>query len=459
MSGLQRSKLIYDILQSSIYYTRRAIVKIMHQPVVRKWKIDEQPILVVFADYEYVPAKGDEEAYYLYRHPLGVERLTPEEFNAVEWDIYSTVYQAKTTLEVDLAEFADQALARTAKLLGVPLEDLKAQMDQVVEELAYAPDDPLTVADIMGLPQWDRDSFLPEVLIFGPLHRAWGATYLLNYGLPQVVYYSTQAHLYDFLLNEPLVLEHEMVHSHGALQSIPLGWFFDVELFNALLTNLTPDDPINLLYHPYLRALRTFIKAMFGYDPEARRREIWQMSGLGYIWPDEEEWAQFDQENKTIAREIRWQVLNTLYPIFYSDPIYWASVATRLCNTHSIFFAIMSQIYSPTLLSDPSGELDRAAYTAKWIETHREVIDEIALKALAGAGERVDDPNQYEETIRALNWCPQNGEWSLPSDLQAWVLGQLRGGRSLKDIILDLLEQSGLSAVLGVGVRGGDALW
>lgn len=446
LTGLERAKLTYDAIQSSIYYTNREVVKFVYQPVVRKWEIDGRPILVVFADYEW------HDSYYIYRNPLGVERLSPKEFAVVEWDLYSTIRQAKNKNETLLDGVADKALARTAKLLGITLADLKEQMGLVVKELDYAED--LTLADVMGLPQWDKDSFLPEVLIFGPLSGAWGGTYLLSYGLPQILYYSTQAHLVDFIRGDPLVLQHEMIHSHSALQRFPLGWFFDVEMWSTLLTDLHPNDPINLLYHSYLRPLRTFIKAAFGYDSEARRREIWRLSGAGFIWPNEEEWQKLEEETKAIAEEIQWQVVNTLYPIYYSDPIFWNSIATRLCNQSSILFAIMSQIYSFTLLTDPTGELDRAAYTAKWIESHRAVIDKISEEALSDAGERTEDPEQYEEEIRGLDWCPMVSEGSLPSDIQTWVLNQLREGRSLREIILDLIANSGLGTVLGIE-RGG----
>ena len=453
LTGLERAKLLYDVIESSVYYTQRAISKFLYKPVTRKWEIDGQPILVVFADYEHVV--GEDGEYYLYRNPLGVERLTPEEFQAVEWDIYSTIYQAKVENDVLFAEVADEALERTAYLLGIPKEVLLEKMDQPVPDSPEAPGGPLTYWEVLSLPQWEADSFLPDILVFGPIYGAWGFTYLLTYGVPQVVYYDTQAHAYDWLMGHPWVLRHEFVHCHAALQSPPLGWFFDVELWNALTTNLVPEDPLNLLYHSYLAGLRTFIKAMFGYDSEARRREIWRMfAGGGYVVPDEEEWRKLDEEVRAIANEIKWQVIHTLYPIFYSDPLFWGSVNTRLCNDQSAFFAIMSQIYSPTLLSDPSGELDRAAYTAKWVAEHEDVIVKIMEKALERAGERVEDESQFEESIRALNWCPWRATLPNYPGLREEVLNRLRSGEDLKGILLDLLDRAGLGQLLGVDLRG-----
>jgi len=493
LTPLERAELFYQVFQASSIYTARLAAKITYKPVTRLWDISGKRVLVVLPDYQHkvwariwklpelAKTEAGEEAkpelllefwadtegeakerykhategregrfkleteeWYFYYSPLGVEKLTPAQMNAVLWDLYQTLLQAVTDLEFELHEVGEKALRRAADLLEMSYEEFRKYLDEPI--LVDPAGKPITTIELLNLPQWDADDFLPEVLIFSPLHGAWGATYLVGYGIPNVVYYDPQAHMYDWILGKPLVLEHELIHTHAPLQRLPIGFYFNIELWNSLISLLHPDDPIAYLYHSYLAALRTFVRWAFGFDAEKVRRDIWKLSGLGFYFPDKEKFKEYAEQIKIIAEELKWQTINTLYPIFYSDPIYWMSVATKFCNQETPFFAIMSMIYQGTVLEDPTGELPRAQYTAKWAAEHEELIKELAEEAFEQAGEDEEDREAYEEEVRALSWCPYASETSLPNDLIRYFEMKLAEGEHPLDIVAELLMGLGISS-------------
>ena len=364
--------------------------------------------------------------------------LSAEEFVKVELFFRAMVEESLKDLDRDIIEVTRYVRSTFEERWG------EGVLERV---LPWDIDPPLTVAQVLGLELYEPEEYLPDVLYLAPI-RAWGFCIAgPNIPLPggkkpeRRIAIHPQAVGFDWILGKHNTVLHEFVHSW---QSFPLGWWYDVELWNEIYSTVMDAYPLDFLSHPYLERLRAIVLRYWSFDSEVATNRVWRFTVGGIYEIDKDAFYQVYQFVQSIYKELKGQI-PYLYRTFYSDPLFFITVSDFMKDDAFALDLIFATLYSATCLGEPDDSPQEAALrTQKICRAHREEIDDIFGKTLQKMKEQQRKREEESEgdeyipsSIFALSW------WNrLPSDVRS--------------AIIRAWDEGGMDAVLDLFVGGGD---
>lgn len=324
------------------------------------------------------------------------------QFEAVKNFLHDVV---RSAVRKDVKDYAEEmkltagVLEARAKLLDD--SDYAKHLDDTVPGT-----NGLKVRDIIPVPLTRVQDFLPDLIVMGPKGFYGGFT---NWGTPgseRVVFLDMLGLVMRYVSGWPLA-EHEFVHANPYLQGTPLAFYFDVEMWTALTTDLD-DDFTGFMFHPYLSVVRDMVRTFFGYDFEEVKRKIWPTGAIGARDIREKEF----RANATVVKNIRAELLqfvkdpkNGFMVTFYTDPYFWLAVNTKYCDTSAVWRILFALRYEPAGLYDP-GKKDKngnvispVIQTKDWLMKEEESgrIKELADKALKNTGDQTEFGKKFAQ--------------------------------------------------------------
>ena len=193
-----------------------------------------------------------------------------------------------------------------------------------------------------------------------------------------IVYYTPVAMIRDYLMDVPVVLAHEFVHTNKNLQGIPLVWGFDAETFASIPDMLVTGDYLDMWNHGYAADFRELIWVYFRFDFEQARKEVVKTSLMGNLRIDHEKFDEYSQKLEVAKAELR-TAFKRVMAEFYSTPVWWTALNDKLVDDNSVFRVMMAAMYNPTLLGGEEA-------TMKWLKTNEYKIKRWADEAYAESG-------------------------------------------------------------------------
>ena len=277
-----------------------------------------------------------------------------------------------------LKQIETLAVAQRAAQLGIPEKDFRKYLDNKM------PGTEVTYREFNQLPKPMRVSdFICKELHFGPtpeipgiLGVAW-----LNSG---VVYYNPEAVVRDYVVGEPHVLMHEIIHANTNMQSFPIAGGFDAELIASLPEMLLPENRIDFFFHGYAQPLRELAWVYAGFNSKQAYQEIFRLNFGGAWLVDEEKWNRYFGMMETIKPTLLDVIEKKVLPEFYGNILFWMALNATLNDDHNaVFDVIMAQNFDPVILGGH-------AKTMEWLNTNKQQISEIADRAWG----KLKNPNQ-----------------------------------------------------------------
>ena len=320
----------------------------------------------------YLPMYRKTENGVYYYTAAGVERLTDKEFECVKDD-----FRKWTKDSID-ADYKDHKAINTLAVESFAGRNGRTP-DEVRELLKKPiPEYNTTYADVLQIPQIEPVDFIKHVkhMYFTPMSSCNAAVYLKTF-----VVLTPCMRKMDYVLGYPSVLKHELIHA-STLQGYPIGWYFDVELFAALLPFL--EDPANLedfFYHGYLDSAWEALHVFACLDVKKMRKEIFRYKVVwGGTAMNREVLANYLAEVNKASAWIRESGLKVLGE-FYSDPHIWATVNDMSHDDRMVYKVIMAKLYEPTCLGGH-------AKTVKFILKHSDEMKSVADSAWKRVGQK-----------------------------------------------------------------------
>ena len=330
---------------------------------------------------------------------------------------------------------ADIQFERHKDLIEGAIASLALQFEETVEELKkrLSEKDPvseLTFREIYGIPKdMKRSDFVPRELhsgytpeLPGVLGAAW-----LNTG---IVYYNPQARILDYLVEKPVILAHEFMHTNSNLQKFPFSNGFDAEL-NASLPMLLPESQVFFFFHSYPEEWREIAWVFFGFDYVRAKKEIEKFNYGGNLVVDENKYKEYFAMQEAIKKEFLVAFPEALKN-YYGNQLWWAAFNERLRDPTVIFKMYMAQNYDPTLL-------DGRENTLKHGELRREMIKSVTKEAL---NELADDASgQPAESVRVpdfvLNLYDKSFNKSEKSNIESYYLNNQKAIDTLREMKIE----------------------
>lgn len=306
-------------------------------------------------------------------------RLSWEEFGKVEDLLYGSLEQAVDWLWKDLGPLQEELVAMASEQLGV---------QSIFDKVPFEVDPPLTVGDILGVPYLSKEQILPDVIYYGPLAgaAAWmsvGSNIWLHPGYGKAerrMAIHEQWLGYDWIRGCPQIVRHELTH---AWQSTPLGWYYDVELFNEMYTHCIDVDELDFLSHPYLRRIRSIALRYWSFDAYDAYQSLMEFRVGGVTQVSREKYNEMAELVHVISAELRKNAMD-FYRAFYSDPLFYIALQEVCRDSQMAVDLLYAQIYEPTCLGG-------AEETQRWQEAHAEEIAQLGKRALADVKAQKED--------------------------------------------------------------------
>ncbi len=391
--------------------------------------------------------------YRKYEIQWGIGKLTDSQWQSVQrvmgWAQFEAVkiflHEAiKSAVEKDVKDYAEMNLTfgvlnARAKLLDDP--DYAKRLDDAVPGT-----NGLKVRDIIPVPLTRAHDFLPDLIIMGPKGFYGGFT---NWGTPsseKIVFLDMLGLALRYVSGWPLV-EHEFVHANPYLQGTPLAFYFDVEMWTALTTDLD-DDFTEFMFHPYLSVVRDMVRTFFGYDFEEVNRKVWPTGALGARDIREKEFRANAAEVKKIRAELLKFVKDPndgMMVQFYSDPYFWISVNTKYCDTSAVWRILFALRYEPAGLYDPEKKdkdgnvISPVLQTKNWLMKEEESgrIKELADKALKKTGDQTVFGKKFVEA----KVFDSSGTATCPVDARFFFMNE-KEKQNFTDTVLPLANRA-----------------
>lgn len=332
----------------------------------------------------------------------------------------------------------------------------------------------LTNRDFLPVPCVLPRCFLPDVVIIsavggevGGFTNAWKAD-----ESEVIVGLMMQGLALQYLSEWPLVA-HEFVHANPYLQGLPFAFYFDVEMWAALTTDLQA-GMLEFFYHGYLSVVRDSVKTVFGYDAEEAGKRIFPES-LGVRDIREEEFRAHVKEVARIRNELVDFISNPddgLMVSFYSDPYFWQAVSTQYCDTAAPWRILLSLRYEPAGIYNPKNIDDKGTpvpphiQTKQWLSKEIESgrIKRLAEKAMSKVGSPSKFAKEFEKEGKAsdstgLSKCPVDSRFfygdeketnALKAHIRATVARARAGDAFARSELLRLFSGNGALRALSV---------
>lgn len=351
--------------------------------------------------------------YRKYEIQWGIGKLTDSQWRDVQRVMGFAQFEAvknflheviRSAVKKDVKDYAEinltaGVLDSRAKLLDDP--DYAKRLDDAVLGAGG-----LKVRDIIPVPLTRVEDFLPDLIIMGPKGIYGG---FANWKTPEserIVFLDMLGLALRYVSSWPLA-EHEFVHTNPYLQGTPLTFYFDVEMWAALTTDLD-DDFTEFLFHPYLSVVRDMARTFFGYDFEEVKRRVWPTGALGADDIREKEFRANAAEVKKIRVELLKFVKDPkdgLMAQFYRDPYFWIAVNTKYCDTSAAWRILFALRYEPAGLYDPEKKdkdgnaISPVLQTKSWLMKEEESgrIKDLADKAMKKTGEQTELGKKFVE--------------------------------------------------------------
>lgn len=316
----------------------------------------------------------------------GSTKLTNQEFECVKEDFRDWVQRS-----ID-ADFKDHKGINT-----LAVESFANRNDKTLDEVRELLKKPIpeyntTYADVLQIPQIEPVDFIKHVkhMYFTQMGSCNAAVYLKSF-----VILTPCMRRMDHVTGYPSVMKHELIHA-STLQGYPIGWYFDMELFAALLPFL--EHPANLedfFYHGYLSTPWEALRVFACFDVGKMRKEIfrYQVPWGGSALNREVLAGYLGEINKASAwiRETGLKVLGE----FYSDPHVWVAVNDMSFDDHMAYKVIMAKMYEPTCLGGHSK-------TVRFILKHADESKNIADSAWKRVGGKSNFNKEQAKAMKDL---------------------------------------------------------
>ncbi len=321
-------------------------------------------------------------------------------------------------------DLVNGVIENQTKLLNDP--DYAKKQNEPISDLKG-----FTVRDIMRIPKVGANEFTPNIFIFGPLKEAWGLTHSWRTpGSESIVWLDILGDAYDYIRAQSLILAHEFTHGNPYLQGTPIDFYFDVEMWTALSTDIF--DDMMYFTHPYLAVVADTAHTYFGYNAREAYNRIWPSGFTNLRDFRREEY----EENMKRVKEIN-QAFKDFIPkfmqIFYADQHFWNSVNLKWCDTAAVWRIVMAFEFEPSVIFD-SKKIDPvtgkpippSVQTKQWLSEQEAAgkIQRLAEKAMEKTGELTDMGEKMSkiEDFAGLVKCPSNSGWfDMPSKQQKYV--------------------------------------
>lgn len=254
-------------------------------------------------------------------------------------------------------------------------------------------------ADILMIPLLEETDFVPK-----ELHLAFISSLGLTYLNSEIVLYDPQARIMDYIFSDsPAILKHELIHSNMKLQGMPFVWQYNAELVASLPAQLDLDMPaLEFLYHPYLATIRDMSKVLFGLDSKKCFGDAMVFSYDGNIKINESALNECKKNLDLVRPALVKETETKILPEFFSNMFFWMAINNKMHDSTGFIQVIMARDFDAFW---PFNDENKAK---KWIETNKEVIDEIAKKTLEKIKGGDDSPfegiqlGHYKSSVKAL---------------------------------------------------------
>lgn len=378
------------------------------------------------------------------------------QFEAVKSFVHEVIQWAAKKDVKDYAEMhlTSGVLEARSKLLDDP--DYAKHLDDAVPG---SPD--LKVRDILVVPLTRAEDFLPDLIVVGPGKFIGGFANFKTPGTQRIVFLDIRGLALWYAAGWQMPA-HEFVHSNPYLQGTPLTFYYDLEMWADLTTGLD-SGMMEFLQHPYMALIRYLARTFYGYDFEEVRRKIFH----GDFGAQEVSEKDF-RENAKRVKKIRDEMIrfvkdpkNGLMVKFYTDPYFWITVNTKLCDTSAAFQILFALQYESAGLFDPDKKdssgavVPPAVQTKEWLTKEEEGgrIKRLAEKAMESVGKesKFAKDMSKSENLGGLMKCPVDSRFFLLNakekerfvPMARALLERARGG--------DREAQFIISRVLGLG--------
>lgn len=389
--------------------------------------------------------------YKKYEAQWGVGRINGKEWNAIQrvlgWAQFEAIRIAvrdaiEGGLKKNLKDYRDINLTSGVIDARVELLDdpsYKDRLDEVV------PGTSLRVRDILRVPLTRPEDFLPDLIIVGPRGVYGGFTNVMTPDTEKIVFLDLLGLAWGYVTKSDMLPAHEFTHANPYLQGWPLGFYFDVEMWAALMTDLDYDFT-TYLFHPYLSVIRDSVRTTFGYDFEEVVRRTWPTTGASwYRDVREKEFrahaAEVDKIRAELLRFIK-EPKTGLLAMFYRDPYYWLAVNTKYCDTAAAWRIMFALRYQPAGLFDPDRKdksgvtISPAVQTQEWLAKEEESG---RIKRLAEAAMRkTGDPSEFAKKMTKV---ADSGNMKCPVDSRFFFMNK-KEREGFTTIVEPLIEQA-----------------
>lgn len=392
--------------------------------LVREWSLGAysgRPEKIVIVEYT-MYAEIDGEIVCTYTDDIAWLAEMAPEFRRVEYDYlsgrlgeerYAEKRRVLSHQEFDKVDrflrlATDSGLAFIWELIGPLQKDLVIALEKeldtedLFEPVVTTIDPPLTLADIVGLRQWEKEEYAPDRIFVAPSNSA-AAWLTVNTVIPlsdgskpmRCMLISESTLGYDWIKGVNATIRHEFVHSW---QSVPVAWWYNVESWNEFWSNALTIDPLDFIFHPYLRRVNALAERYFNFDSNVALLLMTGFSAGGITEFERTELAEFSKKINDIAVEMQSMVYE-MYLEFYSDSLFYTALMD-LCYDEDMFIDLMfAQRYIPTCLGATNDPQKSADETRRWQMANESLIKKIGDKALQQCKDNVEDRYAGEEEV------------------------------------------------------------
>ncbi|OHA26680.1 MAG: hypothetical protein A3D52_01640 [Candidatus Taylorbacteria bacterium RIFCSPHIGHO2_02_FULL_44_36] len=210
-----------------------------------------------------------------------------------------------------------------------------------------------------------------------------------------IVYYTPVAMIRDYLMDTPVVLAHEFVHTNKNLQGMPLVWGFDAETMASVPDMLVTGDYLDMWNHSYATNFRELIWVYFRFDFDQARKEVVKTSLMGNMRVDRAKFDEYSQKLEVAKAELR-NAFKRVTAEFYSTPVWWTALNDKLVDDNSVFRVMMAAMYNPTLLGGEEA-------TTKWALTNEYKWKRWADEAWRESGSTANDSDAGNAAVTEEN--------------------------------------------------------
>ncbi len=337
----------------------------------------------------YLPMYRRADGGVYYYTGVDAVRLTEKEFECVKDDLRQWIQQAIDADYEDHKSITPLAIESFAKQSGMTTDEVKELLPKPIVEYGT------TYSEVYKIPQLEPADFISGVkyMYFTPMGSCNAAVYLQS-----VVIFTPCVRRMDHILGFSSVIKHELIHANRKLQGMPLLWYFNYELFAALMPFL--EQPTNLddfFYHSYLETPWEALRVFGCFDIAKLRKELFRYNvPWGGNAMNRELLTNYLNEINKATVWLRESGLKVLAE-FYSDPRVWAAINDMSHDDDMAYRVIMAKLYEPTCLGGHSK-------TVRFILKHADESKSIADAAWERVGKNRNNmgDDRREKAFRDL---------------------------------------------------------